>query len=199
MKQIVLIGGGTTFPSQEEYLAYLSTKEVRLDRIAYQPKWKEGLQQALGAGYQVLIPSMPNTTNAKYTEWELYFTRVCEVLEDGCVLIGHSLGGIFLANYLSKHPLPFKPAATILLAAPFRNEDSESLGDFKLDGLSDLFSEQAGAVHIIGAYDDPVIAPADFDAYKAVLPQATAHEISAPDHYVRSAFPELVSLIREGI
>ena len=131
MKQVVVIGGGTTFARYEDYIESLRTKVVRIDRIAYSPSWKQSLQERLGSEYLVLIPSMPNTANAKYSEWKIYFDRVVEVLEDDCILLGHSMGGIFLAKYLSENKLPIRIGATVLIAAPFSDETAEDLDEFK--------------------------------------------------------------------
>jgi len=196
MKQVVVIRGGTTFNQYEDYIESLRTKSVQIDRIAYAPGWKESLQAKLGQDYLVLIPSMPNTANAKYTEWKMYFDRVAEVLEDDCILVGHSMGGIFLAKYLSECKFPRRIAATILVAAPFDDDSEEDLGDFKISTLSELFTEQAGRVIVFGAHDDPVISPSDFDRYRDALPHADIQEVSAPDHYVRPEFPELVEAIK---
>ncbi len=196
MKQVVVLRGGTTFDTYEEYFDALQNKEVRLERIAYAPGWKESLQTRLGDDYLVLIPSMPNTSNAQYSEWKVYFDQVAKVLKDGCILVGHSMGGIFLAKYLSEVQIPFKAAATILVAAPYDDETNESLGDFRLTGISELFHMQAGNVTIIGAKDDPVIAAEDFMNYQQALPHAQVLEISASDHYIRAEFPELVSVIK---
>lgn len=68
MQQIIVIHGGTTFQDYDAYLRSLSEKKVDIERFAYTPKWKELLQDNLGSEYQVLLPSMPNSTNARYSE-----------------------------------------------------------------------------------------------------------------------------------
>ena len=196
MKQVVVIGGGTTFARYEDYIESLRTKVVRIDRIAYSPSWKQSLQERLGSEYLVLIPSMPNTANAKYSEWKIYFDRVVEVLEDDCILLGHSMGGIFLAKYLSENKLPIRIGATVLIAAPFSDETAEDLDEFKLETLSEHFKQQAGKVILFGAHDDPVIAASDFERYQSELSSAEVHEVSAQDHYVRAEFPELISALK---
>ena len=195
MKQVIVIHGGNTFSNYEDYLHHLSTKPINIDRLKYQTYWKERLQEDLGREYEILLPNMPNATNARYSEWKLWFENLTSVITDGCILVGHSLGGIFLAKYLAENQFPSKIAATILIAAPYNDESQEHLGDFKLDGISEQFSAQAGKVALFFGKDDPVIATAESEKYKKDLPDADFHITSAPDHFMRPEFPELIELI----
>jgi predicted alpha/beta hydrolase family esterase len=197
MQQVIIIHGGTSYADYGNFLNDLATKKLYADRFTFKPMWKELLQEELGDSYQVLLPSMPNKTNAKYSEWEIWFRHFTEMIEDGCILIGHSLGAIFLAKYLSENIFPRTIKATILVAAPYDDEETEDLTDFKLDGVSDLFKEQAGEVFFFFGSDDPVISAGEIDKYKKDLPEATFSIIPAPDHFVRQDFPELTALIKE--
>ena len=197
MQQIIVIQGGTTFLEYNNYLGYLGNKSLNVDRLTYSPMWKELLQSQLGADYQVLLPTMPNKTNARYNEWEIWFTHLASIMTDGCILIGHSLGAIFLAQYLSENIFPKSITATILVAAPYDNESSEDLGDFKIKTLSDRLTEQAGRLVFFNGTDDPVVATSDSDKYKTRLPTAEFHTLPAPDHFMRPDFPELTALIKE--
>lgn len=196
MKQVIVIHGGTTFASYDNYLDYLSTKEISIEHFIHTPMWKETLQEKLGTDYQVLLPSMPNKTNARYDEWKLWFDRIAEIAEDDCIVIGHSLGGIFLVKYLSENKFPKKIAATIIIAAPFNDEEGEELTDFKIDSIADEFSKHAGKVIFFYGFDDPVVPAHEADKYRNKLSNAEFYQLSAPDHFVRTDFPELVSGIR---
>jgi len=196
MKQVIVIHGGTTFSQYEDYLNYLRTKPVSIDRLKYESSWKERLQEDLGDDYQVLLPRMPNGTNARYSEWALWFTNLSSVLTDGCILIGHSMGAVFLAKYLSENPFPCQVKATILIAAPHSDESLEPLGDFKLEKLSEGFSRQSGEVTLFFGRDDPVIATTEIEKYQQELTKAKFVITSAPDHFMRPLFPELVELIK---
>ena len=197
MQQIIVIHGGTTFKEHDDYLNYLSSKELHVDRFIYKPKWKELLQENLGEAYQVLLPSMPNSTNARYAEWKIWFKHVSSIFTDDCILIGHSLGAIFLAKYLSEESLTVKVKATILIAAPYDNESTEDLTDFKLTSLSPQLVKSAGRLVFFNGHNDPVISQSDLKKYQDQLPSAEFNILDAPDHFVRADFPELVNLIKE--
>ncbi len=105
-KQIVFIGGGRAFKEHEAYLHYLQTKPFALDDFRLGFNWRNSLQERLGGDFDVLIPPMPNTFNARYHEWKIWFERIVPFLEDEVVLIGHSLGGVLITipfrEYVSK-------------------------------------------------------------------------------------------------
>lgn len=196
MKQVIVIHGGTTFVEYEDYLHSLTTKTLYPERFMFKPMWKELLQANLGAEYQVLAPSMPNKTNARYSEWKLWFNHLADIMLDDCILVGHSLGAIFLAKYLSENHFPHRIKATILVAAPHSDDTEEDLGDFKLDRVTDTFIQQAGAVTLFFGSNDPVISQAEIGKYRRDIPDAAYHVVPAPDHFVREAFPELTEVIK---
>lgn len=196
MTQVIVIHGGTTFANYDDYMKSLSSGTLHVDRMVYKPMWRELLQQNLDNDYQVLLPSMPNKTNARYSEWSARFTHLAEIIEDDCILIGHSLGAIFLAKYLSENKFPRRIKATVLVAAPYNDESGEDLTDFKLDAVTEHFSEQAGKVIFFFGSDDPVIPISEMEKFKRDVPNADYHVLSAPDHFMRVDFPELVTSLK---
>ena len=158
--------------------------------------WKELLQQELGDDYQVLTPPMPNKTNARYEEWALWFKHLSSLFNDGVILVGHSLGGIFLAKYLSEQTVPVKVKATILIAAPYDDDSDEDLTDFKVTNLSGKLTEQAGKLVFMNGTDDPVVSQSEALKYKTAVPVATFISLPAPDHFMREKFPELTQLLK---
>lgn len=195
MTQVVFIHGGTTFYEYTDYLAHLRSKPVRMSSLTGQRMWFNRLQEDLGNEFQVLAPHMPNSTNANYDEWVIWFERVTEVIDDNVILVGHSLGGIFLAKYLSEHEFPKKVRATILVAAPCEDETQEDLASFKITGGLEKFADQGGRIVFYHGTDD-IIPLSELELYKKSIPNAETHELSAPDHFMREAFPEIIETIK---
>jgi predicted alpha/beta hydrolase family esterase len=165
-KQVLVIHGGTTFDSQEDYINYLKTKELSFDRLCRELGWKDLLGQELGERFIVLNPKMPNSTNARYEEWKIWFERIYALLDKKPILIGHSLGGIFLAKYLAENDLPHKAKALILVAAPFKDESQESLADFALPDSLENINKQVDKIFLIHSQDDLVVDFAELAGYK---------------------------------
>jgi len=197
MQQVIQIHGGTTFENYDDYMQSLSTKKLFVDRMTYKPMWRELLQQNLGDNYQVLLPTMPNKTNARYSEWKVWFTHLTEIIEDDCILIGHSMGAIFLAKYLSEVEFPRNIKATILVAAPYDEDEGEDLTDFKIDHVTELFNTQAGKVVFFFGENDPAVPLTEMPKFQRDVPNAEYRVMPAPDHFVRVEFPELTNVIKE--
>lgn len=196
-KQILVIHGGTTFETQDDYINYLKTKELLFDRLRREPDWKDLLGQELGEDFVVLNPKMPNSTNARYEEWKIWFERIYTLLDKEPILIGHSLGGIFLAKYLAENNLPNKAKALILVAAPFKDESQESLADFALPDSLENINKQVDKIFLIHSQDDPVVDFAELAGYKEALPNATEMVFVDRAHFNMADFPEMIKLIKE--
>ena len=93
--------------SGKSYLNYLKTVSIDPPTTAPRQKWRYTLASELGSGYEVFLPVMPNSDNAKYEEWKIWFERHFQFFRDGMILIGNSQGGYFLAKYLSENQTPF--------------------------------------------------------------------------------------------
>lgn len=195
MKQIVFIHGGTTFYAYEDYLNYLRSRPVRVSDLTRQKLWFNRLQEDLGNDFQVLAPVMPNGTNANYDEWAIWFGRIAELVDDNVILVGHSLGGIFLTKYLSERDFPKKIRATLLVAAPYEDETHEDLASFKMAGGLEKFASQGGEIIFYHGTDD-IVPLSELELYKKSIPEAETHELSAPDHFMREAFPEIIETIK---
>ena len=196
-QQIVIIHGGTTFDSQGDYLSYLKNKEIDLEKLRPQLDWRYSLQNELGENFEVLLPQMPDKTNAHYNEWKIWFERILPLLDKEIILVGHSLGGIFLAKYLSENNFPKKIKATILVAAPFDDKDSgKSLADFKLSFPLDRFVKQGGKIYLIQSKGDPEVLFGNLEKYKKALPNAETIVFEDRGHFSQESFPEIIELIK---
>ena len=102
-KQVVVIHGGDTFKTYEQYLRFLKRFDIDFERYrSGKNDWKTNLREALGEEYEVIAPVMPNKNNAKYPEWQIWFEKFIPFLNGEIILVGHSLGGTFIAKYLSE-------------------------------------------------------------------------------------------------
>jgi len=196
-KQVLVIHGGTAFPSHEEYLAFLEDSQPELERMKARTDWKLGLQGKLGGGFDVFQPRMPNGADARYDEWKMWFEKVAPLLEDEIILVGHSLGGVFLAKYLSENIFPKKIRAVVLISAPFDDEGSdESLYSFAPGDSLEKFKTQTDKIVLYHSEDDPVVPFAQVKKYKERLPLADLHIFTDRGHFNQEEFPELIDILR---
>jgi len=195
-KQVILIHGGSTFNTYKDYLAFLKGLKIDLNRYT-RIKWNDSLRKDLGSKFDILLPKMPNPINAKYNEWKILFKKIALLLDNNVILIGHSLGAIFLVKYLSENRFPKKILATLLISPPYDEEGmEESLGDFILPKNLNKLNKQGGKIFIYQSKDDLVVPYSHLKKYKKALPEAIVREFKKRGHFNQSKFPELIRDIK---
>ncbi len=203
MQQVFFIHGGSAYTEYADFIADLHELPLRSpsneDEVQ---KWSKKLRFALGDTFETFTPSMPNSDNAKYEEWKIWFERHFQYLHDGVILIGWSLGGSFLARYLSENETPFKVKALLLLAAPYHRmvvegerEDGEAF--YPQPEKVPSLIEKINVIHILHSKDDFLVPYSHGEAYKAALPKATLHTFEDKNHFLVEQLPELVALVKE--
>lgn len=185
-----------TFDTYEEYWKYLESCELTVEKIT-KKDWKDHLSEQLPQ-FVALYPKMPNSKNARYPEWKLWFEKMFHLLSDEVVLVGHSLGGIFLAKYLAENPFPKKINQLHLVAAPYDTEViKDSLADFTLTGTVEVVAEKAHKIFLYQSKEDTAVAYEDVLKYKRDLPSAELIVFEGRGHFTQEEFPELVKNIRQ--
>ena len=191
-RQIIVIHGGDTFNTQGEYLSFLKNFEINFERLK-QKSWKETLAENLGPDYEVVQPKMPNSINARYSEWTIWFEKMIPFFDKEIILVGHSLGGIFIAKYLSENQFPKKILSTFLISAPYDDKDSgESLVDFELKNDLGNLQKQGGNIILYHSEDDRIVPFADLEKYRKLLPNAEVKIFKNRGHFQQEEFPELI-------
>ena len=195
-KQIILIRGGETYDSYDDYIASLKAMTVDFKRLT-KKGWKEKLADDLGAEAELIMPVMPNGWNAKYLEWKIFFEKLVPYFNDQVIFIGNSLGSIFLVKYLSENVLPKQIMGIFLVGAPYDADGSDySLADFILPENFEMFTSQCDRAFFYFASDDPVVLPANMEKYKKALPNAHYALLDNRGHFNVAEFPEIEKDIR---
>lgn len=195
--QVVLIGGGMTFKTQAEYYKDLKAKKVSLVR---KNKWNyEYLDQALGKKYEVIRPWMPLADNAEYLAWQIYFEKYLKLLDKNYILIGFSLGAVFLVKFLADKKITKKPVKVLLVAAPFDGEGSieKICGGFKLKKDFSLLEKNCQDIVMYFSQDDLVVPVLQAEKYRKKLSQSQIRILKNKNgHFQCSTFSELIKEIR---
>lgn len=192
---VIVIHGGMAFETEQEYLASLVPMEISLEPSV--PGWKPNLVEALGAGVEVIRPTMPCKRWARYEGWKIWFEKYIPHLHDGVVLVGHSLGGLFLVKYLSENRMPVQIGALVLVAAVFAQEGERSVPTFNLSGDFELLTDQVSSITLYHSRDDQVVSYDDAGRFLQVLPGATLKTFEDRGHFNGERLPELEQQLRE--
>lgn len=194
-QQLLVVHGGDTFENYEDYLYFLQNFQIDLERLKSKEDWKTTLQKRLGDEYEVFLPSMPNKTFANYDEWKIWMDKISPLLQDDVILIGHSLGGVFWAKYLSTTKFPKKIKAVFLVAAPFeKDSENNSLAGFTLPMVLDM---QTDKIYLYHSKDDSIVSFEELFKYKKALPKAVVRELDLARHFNQEYFPDLLEDIKK--
>lgn len=194
MKQVLIIHGGDSFSSYEDYFENLKTTTLDYERIKPSRRWKDTIIETFQDS-DILTPTMPNSANAQFEEWSIWFEKIIPFLQDDVRLIGHSLGAMFLAKYLHQKPLQ-NPVRQLILIAGDYDEDSQGYGSFAIDSATGL-EKSADEIHLFHSKDDFVVPFSELEKYEADLPSAHMHVFDDRNHFLDAAFPELIELLKQ--
>lgn len=193
-----MVHGGETFKNQKDYLRYLETREISLTKRV---NWAgDYMDKKLGGKFEIIRPRMPLQENAKYSDWKIYFERFIPHLRDNVILIGGSLGGIFLAKYLSENKFPKKILSTYLVCPPFDDTvaGEDLVGGFKLKSNLSLLEKSSENLHLLFSKDDDTVPVSHAEKYRNKLKSAeiVIYE-SKNGHFNVPTFPEIVKMIKK--
>lgn len=198
--QVLFIHGGMTFRSEREYLQYLKTRPITLEE---RKRWSgASLTKNLGPRFEIIRPSMPEKDRSRYLDWKIHFERYIPFLRNGCILVGSSLGGVFLAKYLSEHRFPKKIRGVYLVAPPLDDslKGERLAGGFKLTKSFSLLEKQTPVLTLFFSKDDDVVPVSHAKKYRAKLRRAKVIVYkSKKGHFKVSSFPELARTIKADL
>lgn len=197
-KQILMVHGGMTFENRKDYLTYLKNKEISLEK---KERWfNEYIDRELGKKFHIIKPQMPLAQNAKYEDWKIWFERYISFIKKDVILIGGSLGGIFLAKYLSENKFPQKILVTFLICPPFDNTlpGEDLVGGFRLKSDLSLLEKNSPNLYLMFSKDDDVVPVYHAEKYRKKLPNAKIIIYKSKNgHFKITKFPEIVKIIKK--
>ncbi|HOZ36668.1 MAG TPA: alpha/beta hydrolase [bacterium] len=198
--QIFIIHGGMTFKSDKDYLRWLKSRPISIKKI----KWfdQQYFDSKLGRNFEIIRPRMPLQDFAKYRDWKIYFERFIPYLRNNVILVGSSLGGIFLAKYLSENRFPKKILSTYLICPPFDDTlGSEDLvGGFKLKSNLALLEKSSKNLYLMFSQDDDTVPAVHAEKYRKKLGKAKFIIYKSKNgHFNISEFPEIIKMIKEDV
>jgi len=198
--QIFIIHGGNTMKNRKDYLRYLKTRKISIEKKA---NWAtDYLNKELGKKFEIIRPRMPLQDNANYDDWKIHFERHFPYLKNNIILMGNSLGGIFLAKYLSEHKFPKKILSTYLVCPPFDNTLSQEdlAGGFKLKSDLFLLEKNSKNLYLMFSRDDKVVPVSHAEKYRKKLKKAKIIIYKSKNgHFRVPTFPAIVKLIKGDI
>jgi predicted alpha/beta hydrolase family esterase len=164
------------------------------------PIWSENLDKYLDSQkFEALSPVFPNATDFVYSEEARFFEQILSDINyqkySGIILVSHSIGTIFLQNYLAQNSVLDKFKKTIKqlhFVAPTRDE-----GDFCISPNWQNISKQVNPnqIYIYHSKDDVTCAFTDGEFYHQNLKGSHFLTFENRGHLNQVEFEELVANI----
>jgi predicted alpha/beta hydrolase family esterase len=159
-------------------------------------KLVESLRRELGAGYQIRYPHMPDEAEPNYASWSTAVQKELSGLNDGAILVGHSIGGTILLSSLADVPPALALRGILLVAAPFVGEGGWRSDD--IQPMADLGEELPARtpVYIYHGSKDETAPLAHAGLYAKAIPRAVVRQLAGRNHQLDDDMSEVAADIR---
>jgi predicted alpha/beta hydrolase family esterase len=162
---------------------------------AWDDKLVDSLRRELGDEHEVRYPRMPDEGDPSYARWSPAIRREMADLEEGAVVVGHSVGGTILIHALAEQPPERRLEAIVLIAAPFVGPDGWPGTEFELPDDLGVRLPRCVQVHVFHGLQDETALPSHADLYARVIPQAHVHPLPGRDHQLNNDLSEVAKAI----
>ena len=159
-------------------------------------KLVESLRSGLGPNYEIRYPRMPNEDDPSYATWKATLEKEFAALNDGAILVGHSLGGTILINALAEHPPERKFGAIFLVAAPFVGEGGWQSDDWKPQHELGGKLPRGVPIYLYHGLADDTAPPSHAELFVHAIPQAHLCHLPGRDHQLNSDLGEIATVIK---
>lgn len=198
-KTLVLVvhGGGSTGQRADDGVQTREIVKNTYSTDKNEPVWSENLDQFLDKkDFEIVNPLFPNASDANYEEWKRFFEQVLGdskyINYKQIVLIGWSLGTVFLQKYLAENELrkiSKLPLNSLHLVGCCPKE-----GGFEVsENWQSVTAQTVGSsIYIYHSKDDPICDFSDAELYARNLPSAKFQVFQDRGHFEQAEFGELV-------
>jgi len=201
-KQILFVSGGLTFKDNQQAIEYYKNKDI--DEVWDSKSWREWLFWSLENQADLVNVKMPMKDSADYEVWKIIFEKYFVKLNSNeLVLIGYSLGTIFLMKYLLENGFSKKIKQLHLVAPIVGNEfqpatDTENTGTFTFDyqNISQL-EKYCEEIYIWHSKDDAMCSFKNAQYINENLPKSILQTFENRGHFFQSTFFELFDVLRK--
>ena len=156
----------------------------------------ESLRRELGPAVEIRYPRMPNEDDPSYVAWKEALEKEFATLDDGAILVGHSIGATILINALSERPPKRQFAAIVLIAAPFVGEGGWPSEEMQLSPDLGARLPSGVPVYIYHGLDDETAPPSHAELYARAIPQAHVCRLPDRDHQLNNDLKEIATTIK---
>ena len=159
-------------------------------------KLVESLSDALGPTYDIRYPRLPGEDDPSYATWKATLEKECAALNDGAILVGHSLGGTILIHTLAERLPEREFGAIILIAAPFVGEGGWASDDWKPQRELGGNLPRGVPIYLYHGLADDTAPPSHVELYAHAIPQAHICRMPGRDHQLNNDLTDIAVVIK---
>ena len=150
------------------------------------------LGEKLGPGYALRVPKMPNEANPEYKIWRRRILDELAVMDEGAVVVGHSIGGSVLIKIVIEGDLEPSAAGVFLVSTPFwYDHEVWRWKEVELPtGAASRVPPELPLFFYHGRADQ-VVPFSHLSKYAKAFPGAIFHPLSGRDHQLNDDMTEV--------
>ena len=159
----------------------------------------ESLSRNLGPDYEIRYPRMPCEDDPQYQRWKPALMQELAQMDDGAILMRHSIGGTVLINVLVEERLDWTPDGIFLISVPFVGEGGWPSDEIR--PMSDLGVKLISGVpiYLYHGSQDAMVPAEHLDLYQRAIPQAIVRRLAGSDHQLNNDLSDIAADIRKRI
>jgi len=162
------------------------------DAHDWDAKLARSLEEKLGRDYSVSFPKMPNEADPNYLAWKRQICDELEVLGDGTVLVGHSIGASMVIKMLAEGAIAQKLGGVFLIAAPFMHEqDGWQWKEAELPANAADALPRGTPLYLYHGREDEEVPFSHLALYTTALPQAIVRALAGRNHQMNNDLTEV--------
>lgn len=158
---------------------------------AWDDKLVASLRKALGPAYTIRYPRMPDEADPDPATWRRTIARELGKLHDGAVLVGHSIGGAILMDYLAEGTLTRRLAGVFLIATPFIGDGGWPSEDLRPTRQAARALHDGPPFHFYQGGKDETVPVSHVDRLAEAFPKATIRRLAGRNHQLNDDLSEI--------
>lgn len=144
------------------------------------------LEAALGDKFNIIAPLMPAPERPDIDAWLSQIDQTVSQAKSGAVLVGHSLGGSSILQYLARNPDIWRGkdrfSAIFSIAAPFWGLADWEVTEFSLTEDEVAVLEECKPMHFCHSVDDKIVRFAHCETYLQHFAHADQIRLNTAGH-----------------
>ena len=157
------------------------------------------LKDRLGGNFTLSAPAMPDPERPDINQWLGGIEKAVSQAAPGLVLVGHSLGGSTILQFLARNPEIWREnshlSAVFIIASPFWGLTDWEIDEFTLTKDEVRILGDCKVIHFCHSRDDRIVGFDHFQTYVDHLPAAGKIVLESAGHLLLDG--DIDSLVKE--